>query len=108
MSHKAPEIHSKSANESRLISIDCSGKLDSGELMTGSVTVPAVSGITITNEAVNTSTLTINGVSVIAGKAIQMLVSSGTAGNTYTIAATVATDSTPAQTLEIKLDLEVH
>lgn len=108
MSHKAPEVHSKSAAEARLISVDCSGKLDSGELMTGAVTVPAVSGITIASEAVSTSTLPINGVSVIAGKAIQMLVSGGTAGTTYTIAATVATDSSPAQTLEIEYDLEVH
>lgn len=107
MGHIAPDIHSKSANETRLISIDMSGKLESGELMTGAVTIPPVSGLTISNEAVNTSTLTINGLSVIAGKAIQFLVAGGTAGTGYTITGTVATDSSPAQTLEFEIILEV-
>lgn len=76
--------------------------LDSGESMTGTPTVAeqTTSDLTITNEAVNTSTLTIKGNSVAAGRAVQFLVSGHLAANSpYKLKITVATDSTPAQTI---------
>ena len=110
MSHKAPEIHTKTASEARLVSVDCRGKLnpDGTEDLSGSVTVPAVSGITIANEAVSTAILSINGDDVPIGQAVQMLISGGTAGTTYTVSFTVGTDSSPAQTIEGAFDIEVH
>ena len=77
------------------------GVLDSGELLSGTPTVAeqTTSDLTISNEAVNTSALTINDRSVAIGKAVQFSVSGQTTANSpYTLKITVSTDSSPAQT----------
>jgi len=75
--------------------------LDEGELVIGTPTVveETTSDLTISNKAVNTSTLIINSKTVIAGKAVQFSVSGQLeASSPYVIKITVGTDSTPAQT----------
>jgi len=104
MGNKAPQINEKTANEARNGAISFSGKLDSGELLTGTPTVvdcspPSPETLVFTSIAVNTAILTINGESVPIGEAVQFKVTGGVAGIKYTIKATCGTDSTPAQTL---------
>lgn len=106
---EAPQVHTMEAGETRIISVDYRGKLDSGELLTGAPTVSvSPSGPTISNEAVNTSSLTINGETVAAGEAVQFKITGATAGTTYTITTKCGTDATPAQeALEGTLTLKV-
>lgn len=93
--------------DGRNISIDCQDALDDGELLTGTLTVPEVSGLTFASKAVNTSTLTINGRSAVAGEAMQFNVKGTTTGR-YTIKAYASTDATPAQTIEATIILVVE
>lgn len=94
-----PHIRTKTAAEVRNAAVNFQGKLDSGELLTGTPTATA-SGITTSNVAVNTAELTIDGVTVAIGQAVQFRVSGGTAGTTYTITVEATTTATPAQTLQ--------
>ena len=100
MSHKAPQIHSKTESEIRNAAYDFTDALEDGELLTGTPTVedPA-DGLTIDNVRVNTAAIEILGVEVAVGKAVQWRVSGGTAGTTYTLDIEADTDATPAQTL---------
>lgn len=100
MSVRAPQIHCKSVSEVRNVAFDFSGKLDDGELLTGTPTVTDETGdLTISNVKVNTEALTILGNTVAVGQAVQFRVSGGTAGASYDVAITVSTNATPAQTL---------
>ena len=104
----APQRPSKTASEVRNVAVSFVGKLDSGELLTGSPTVAESTGdLAIANVAVSTAALTINGASVAAGAAVQFSVSGGTAGTTYVITIACGTDSTPAQTLRGAIYLPV-
>lgn len=96
-----PREYDVIAGEVRNVSIDLRGKLDSGELLTGSVTVTEVgsSDLSFANQAVNTEALTINGASVAIGQAVQFKVSGVLVGSRYRVKVTVATDATPPQTL---------
>lgn len=86
------------AGETRIVSVDYRGKLDSGELLTGTPTVTiSPSGPTISNESVNAAALTINGETVAIGQAVQFKITGVTAGVTYNITTVCSTDSTPAQ-----------
>ena len=80
--------------------ISIAAALDEGELATGTPTIAEVrtTDLTITNEAVNTSAETIEGVSTAIGKAILFKVSGQLASREYRLVVTVTTDSTPAQT----------
>lgn len=82
------------AGETRNVSIDFAGKLDSGELLTGTPTVEEVgsSALTITNKQVNATSKTINGRDAAAGEAVQFRVSGLVAGTSYLIKVTVSTD----------------
>ena len=84
-----------------IVSIDYTDWLDSGELLTGSVTVAeqTTSDLTFANEAVNTATVEIFRKTVAIGKAVQFKVSGQQAGTTYRIRITVATDATIARTV---------
>ena len=96
----SPEIRFITSGETRNVAVDMTGKLDSGETLTGTPTVTvSPTGPTLSNKAVNTSTLVINGSSVTAGYAIQFKITGATAGTLYTITCTCGTTSTPAQTL---------
>lgn len=89
-----------SADETRLVSIDFTDKLDAGELLTGTVTVTvSPTGPTVSNAAVSTAALTINGRTVIIGQAVQFKITGVTAAATYTCTASVATNSSPAETV---------
>ena len=105
----AKEIQEKTASEVRNVAVSFNGKLDDGELLTGTVTTAEVTttDLTFANQAVSTAALTINGVSTAIGKAAQFKVSGGTAGQTYSIKVSCATDSTPAQTLYGTVKLKV-
>ena len=98
----APERPSFPVGSIRLFSVSFVGQLDVGELLTG---VPLVveqttTDLTISNKAVNTAALTINGKAVAIGQAVQCLVSGFlTSHRPYTIKVTCATNSTPAETL---------
>jgi hypothetical protein len=71
MTSKAPQIHEMSTKEVRHVAVDMSGKLDTGETLTGTPIVTSSDNQTITNKAVSTAELTINGATVAIGEAIQ-------------------------------------
>lgn len=103
----APQRPFKSVSGNRNVAVSFSDMLDVGELLTGLPVVVEVAGISspstdlvISNAIVSTGLLTINDVSVPIGEAVQFNVTGGlTANSPYSIKITVATDSTPAQTL---------
>lgn len=96
----AGQLPTASAGATRLVAVDYTDDLDSGELLTGTPTIAEVTttDLTITNKVVSTGALTIDGRAVVAGAAVQCLVTGQQAGTTYRIRITVGTDSTPAQT----------
>lgn len=101
MTSTAHQIQTMSAGETRLVSVDFSAKLDAGELLTGAVTTAiSPSGPTISNAAVSTADLTINGVTVITGQAVQFKITGVAAGTDYAVTITVGTTSSPAETLQ--------
>ena len=113
MSHTAPQRPDTYQGETRNFAVSFSGRLDTGELLTGTPTIVDISGdsptdLTISNKVVSTTSLTINGVTVPTGEAVQFTVTGQQSGKSYTIKITVGTDATPAQTLigEIKFDTE--
>jgi hypothetical protein len=109
MSSVTPDRNAKTASEVRNVKVDFYGKLDSGELLSGTPTVEEVStsDLTFASVAKNSTTITINDRSVSANQAVQFKVSGGVSGRTYTIRVTCATDSTPAQTLIAYVKLRV-
>ncbi len=105
---RAPQVYTKHPSEVRNCAVSLANVLDSGETLTGTPTVSATpSGLTFSNAQVSVGTLTINGVSVAAGKAVQFRVSGGTSGVRYNVEVTCGTTSSPAQTLVVELDLLV-
>lgn len=99
----APQIGKMTVGAGRTIAIDFTDQLESGELLTGTPTLTMCSPgspneLTISNVAVNTATLTINGRSVAAGLAIQGKVVANSAGK-FMLKATCDSDATPAQNL---------
>lgn len=113
MSHTAPQRNDVAAGETRNFALSFSGKLDSGEVLTGTPTVvdnapSSPEALSITNIAINTSTLTLNGVSVPVGEAVQWSASGFVSGDDYTFKVSVATDATPAQALigYVEIDTE--
>ena len=103
----ASQIREKTTDETVNVSVDCTGWLDDGELLTGTPTIPVVAGITISNNVINTAAKTINGVSVAIAKAIQFSVTGGAAGDSYQITMSCTTDSTPAQIKQGTVTLNV-
>ena len=107
-SRTIPDVGSKTESEVRLASVDFQGKLESGEALTGTVTVTDDSGtLTLANAAVNSAALVVNGKDVAVGQGAIFKITGGTAGNTYTVKISVATDGTPAQTLNARIKLRV-
>jgi len=76
MPSEAIPINEASPDEHRISSVDFSGKLDTGEVLTGSPTVTEVTttDLVITNAQVSSAILVINGTSVPVGEAIQFKV----------------------------------
>jgi hypothetical protein len=105
---KAKEVPSKGPGEIRNGAISLAHLLETGEVLTGTPTVSATpSGLTFSNVAVNSTAITIDGVSVTAGEAIQFRVTGGSSGVLYTCTATCSTNSTPAQTVDVVFKLLV-
>ena len=109
---KAPQRNSKTVSEVRNVAVSFSGKLDSGELLTGTPAITEVSAsspqaLTFSNIAISTAILTINDISTPIAEAVQFKVSGGVANTTYTIKIVIGTDSTPAQTLYGSIILKV-
>lgn len=108
MPDTAPQIRRVHVDESRIVSVDFSGKLDSGELLTGTPTVAedSTSDFSVTNAQVSTTALTINGSSVAAGMAVQFQVDavSGVSG-LRVLDITVETDA--GQTLVGRITIDV-
>jgi len=106
MTSTAPQIQEMSASEVRHVAVDFSGKLDTGETLTGTPTVVEVTTteLTITNKAVSTGVLSINGVSVPIGEAIQFTVDAASSGF-YEILITCGTSE--SQTIDAKIYLRV-
>lgn len=107
MANLAPQRHTKTAGEVRNLSIDMQGLLDEGELLTGTPTIVEVTTthLTITNKAVSSEALMINGIECPIGQAMQCTIAGGTAGHTYSIRFTVGTDA--GQTLIVTASLRV-
>lgn len=100
MSHTAKQRPSMAVSAVRNGAVGFKEELDSGELLTGTPIVTVLpSGPTLSNEAVNTATITIDGESHAAGEAVQFKMLGVTAGVIYTITVTCGTNATPAQTL---------
>ncbi len=103
-----PNLRYKTVDEVRNVAVSFAGKLDVGELLTGTPTIiDAATVLTLSNKAVSTAELTINGATVPIGEALQFKVSGGVDGTTYSIELKCATDSTPAQTVETFVSLKV-
>ena len=109
----APQRNTKTVSEVRNVAVSFSGKLDSGELLTGTPTVTEVDpsspqALTFSNIAINTAILTINDIPTPIGEAVQFKVSGGVANAVYVIKIMCGTDSTPAQTLYGTITLRVR
>ncbi len=107
--NKAPQLPTAAVGATRLHSVDCTGHLDSGELMTGTPTITEVdtSDLTITNKVVSTAALVIDTKTVAAGKAVQFKVSGMLVANSpYSIKIIAATDA--GQTLPMFTDFLVE
>lgn len=98
----AAQIPSFAEGDTRNGAVSFAEQLDSGEALTGTPTVveQTSSDLTISNVAVSTGSLVINGVTVVAGEAVQMTITGALkATGSYLLKVTATTDSTPAQTL---------
>ena len=97
MAVRAPQFPIQSIGETRFHAVSFAGKLDTGELLTGTPTVTEIDTtvLTITNKAVNVAELVINGVTVAIGQAVQCkVVDNGmTAGEEYSMLVTCSTDA---------------
>lgn len=107
MPDTAPQIRSISLGEERIISVDFMGKLDDGELLTGSPEVSEVgtSFLIISNKSVSSVELVINGVSVPAGGAVQFKVVPGQVVGSYSVDMLCGTTS--GQVIEGRVSLRI-
>jgi hypothetical protein len=97
----APQIPVIPEGETNNFAVSWVRVLDPGELLTGTplVVEETTSDLTITNKTISTATLSINGRDVVAGQAVQFVVSGQiVAHSPYTLKLTVTTNSTPPQT----------
>lgn len=96
-----PGLRTVSSDAVEVVAIDESFELDSGETLTGTPTVTEIdtNDLTITNNALNASSMTINGNTAAANCAVLFRISGQKAGKLYNIKYTVNTTSTPARTL---------
>lgn len=104
----APQRQPASVGSTRNVAVSFSGQLDDGELLTGTPTITegTTTDLTINNKAVSSAALTINGITVPIGEAVQCSVSGFVSANyPYTINISVTTDATPAQTLIGKITI---
>jgi hypothetical protein len=97
--------------EVRNVAVDFRSVLDTDESLVddAGLTVTTTTGLTIASEAVNTTTIPINGQDVPAGKAITFSATGVTGSETpYTIEIQCDTDATPAQTIIERVTMTVE
>ena len=95
MSAIAPQIRTKTEYEQAPVTFGFAIKLGtSGTTLTGTPTVVSIpSGLTIAAPTINSSTITVDGITHTAGQAVQALVSGGTLGVKYVLSCKA--DGTP-------------
>ena len=95
--------------ETLMASVSFAGRLESGELLTGTPTVTEIrtSDLTLGNKALNTAQITINEGTVAISQAVQFSVTGGTGGREYEIEVTVSSDATVAQTFVERVPFRV-
>lgn len=100
MSFTADDIAEISTDEVRIVSVDFTGKLDSGELLSGTptITADAGAGLTLTNKAVNSEAITVNSVACAIGEAVQFK-ADATAANAGRWAVEIVCGTDAGQTL---------
>ena len=97
----APQQQTAEASEVRNVAVDMRGRLDSGELLTGTPVVTEIgsSDLTFSNKAVNTVAKVIRGATVPIGQAVLFKITGFVAGANYRLKISIGTDAVPAQTL---------
>mgnify|MGYP003136659671 FL=1 len=103
----ALQIRSKDASETRKVSVDYTDKLDSGETLSGTVTVAEqdTTDLTLTGSGVNSSSMTINGRTVAADSSVSFTVAGGTVGKVYVVQITVDTSNSQTFVDDVKLQV---
>ena len=76
MLETAEQIYSISSEQTRIVSVDCRGFLDTGETLSGTPTITEIrtTDLVLSDKAVSTTALDILGASVATGKAVQFKV----------------------------------
>lgn len=98
----APQQPGAVEGAERNVAVSFSGELDSGEALTGVplITEDTTSDLTISNKTISTEILTINGVSVPVGGAVQCHVVGFVSANfPYKLNIVAVSNSLPAQTI---------
>lgn len=105
MTGTAIEINEMTTRELRHFSVNMEPQLDTDETLSGTPTVTEDSGnLTLTGKAVSTALLSISGVSVAIGQAVQFTVDAAESGS-YTIVIVCGTSS--GQTVDLELIVNV-
>jgi len=88
-------------NEELVASIDLSSRLATAELLVGTpvITEITTSDLTISNQSVNTSILTVGGSDMAIGKAVLVKLSGWVESVIYELSVSCTTDATPNQEL---------
>ena len=109
MPNTAPQRRTKTVGETRNVAVSFAAVLDDGELLTGTPTVVEVTStdLTLSNKAVSSDAMIVNGVQCAAGQVVTFTVAGGVAGEAYEIRVTVGTDAAHAQTLQATVKLRV-
>jgi len=113
---QAPQRYEVKKGSIRMVAVDLTGYLDSGELVAGITSVTgSPAGLTIGNKSVNTSALEILGNAVAVGEACQFSVdtsavtfASGATSKEFLISIWFTTDSDPVQTNYAEVYLKVR
>lgn len=102
------KTYSKKANEIRTFAVDFSLKMAAAELLTGTPTVveATTTDLTISDIELNSVVRTVGGSVSPVDCAVLFIVAGGTAGSTYVIRITAATDE--GQTLIEDVELRVN
>lgn len=102
------EMPNKRTTETRNGAISLDALLEAVEVVSGTPTITSSpSGLTFSNIQSNSDAIIVKGLTVATGRAIQFRVTGGTSGITYNCKAVVATNSTPAQSVEVTFRLLV-
>lgn len=104
---KCDQILTKQPGESLLYGISFADLLDAGETLSNPAVSATPTGLTIGTPAVNTATFTdINGNTVAIGEGVQVRISSGTDGVTYSLEVTCDTSDSNTREVDCTLNVE--